>query len=253
MEEELRGYYLKGRECFLENNYPEAQNLLEAFVDKVGTFADVWNMLGVIYHAQGKFQKAIDSFTRSLSINPHYTEVQLNLAVTYNDLGQYDKAQELYRQAKDYKGDDSSASDRLPDAFVRGKLANMHAELADTYWGIGLFEEAIEEYSKALKLRPEFPDIRSKRAQVLYDQGKKEQALKELEDIKRSRPDYLAARINLGVAYYSMGKIEDALKEWRQVLDEEPENRKAQMYIRLVEAKSKESVKSVRSVREEDQ
>ena len=118
---------------------------------EVKTFADVWNMLGVIYHAQGKFQKAIDCFSNALSINPNYTEAQLHLAVTYNDLGQYDKAQKIYRQAKEYKGVEADAQDRLPDSFVRGKLANMHAELGDTYWGIGLFEEALEEYSKALE------------------------------------------------------------------------------------------------------
>lgn len=239
MEDELRENYSRGRENFLKGNYSEALGFLEAFVQEVTTFADVWNMLGAIYHWQDRFQEAVDCFVRALSINPHYTEVQLNLAVTYNDLGQYDKAQDLYRKAKEYKGVDTASAERLPDPFARGKIANMHAELADTYCGIGLFDEALEEYSKALDLRPEFPDIRTRRAQVLFDQGKKDEALKELEDVKRTRPYYLPAKINLGVAYYSLGRVEDAIKEWEQVLSLEPDNQKATMYLRLVEAKSK--------------
>ncbi len=239
MEEEFREYYSKGRDSFLGGNYTEAQRYLEAFAEKVKTFADVWNMLGIIYHSQGKFQLAVDCFSYALKINPHYTEVQLNLAVTYNDLGQYHKAQEIYRSAKEYRGLETPDSDKLPDPFVRGKLANMHAELAETYCGIGLFDEALEEYDKALRLRPEFPDIRTKRAQVLYDQGKKEKALAELEDVKRYTPKYIPARINLGVAYYSMGRVDEAVKEWKLVLAEQPDNQKAIMYLRLVEAKSR--------------
>jgi len=240
MDEELRVHYLLGQESFQKNDYQEAEKHLSAFVQEVSHFADVWQMLGVIYHEQGKFNRAVECFEKALAINPHYTEAALSLAVTYNDLGQYDKAQALYSNAK--RGGEAPATreqSALPDPFVRGKIANMHSELGDVYRSIGLQNEAIAEYQKALKLRPDFPDIRTKMAQALHDQGKKEQALQELMEIKRSRPDYLLARINLGVTHYSMGRMDEAVREWKEVLQEDPDNKKALMYLRLVQGRPK--------------
>jgi len=239
MDEELRVQYLLGREAFQKNDYQEAEKQLSAFVQAVSHFADVWHMLGVIYHEQGKFNRAVECFEKALAINPQYTEALLSLAVTYNDLGQYDKAQSLYADAKRGGATPAAETQALPDPFVRGKIANMHAELGDVYRSIGLQNEAIVEYQKALKLRPDFPDIRTKLAQAWHDQGQKEQALAELKEIKRSRPDYLLARINLGVVHYSMGLVEEAIREWKEVLAEDPENKKALMYLRLVEGRPK--------------
>ena len=61
----------------------------------------------------------------------------------------------------------------------------------------------------------------------------------KLQEIKRSRPDYLLARINLGVVHYSMGRVEEAIREWKEVLAEDSENKKALMYLRLVEGRPK--------------
>jgi tetratricopeptide (TPR) repeat protein len=38
--------------------------------------------LGVLYQTEGKLQKAIDSFQKSLNINPSYTEAYYQLANT---------------------------------------------------------------------------------------------------------------------------------------------------------------------------
>jgi tetratricopeptide (TPR) repeat protein len=82
-------------------------------------------MLGVVYHAQGRFQDAEGAFETALRLNPRYTEAALNLSVTYNDRGKYDLAREVYRRAV-------TASASQPgslDQFARGKLADMHADL----------------------------------------------------------------------------------------------------------------------------
>ena len=38
--------------------------------------------LGVLYQTEGKFNKAIDSFQKSLNINPFYTEAYYQLATS---------------------------------------------------------------------------------------------------------------------------------------------------------------------------
>ena len=122
---------------------------------------------------------------------------------------------------------------RIPDPFVRGKIANMHAELGDVYHGIGLFPDAVDEYEKALSLRPEFPDIRTRLAQALFDSGLKDEAIAELLSVKAGRPDYLPGRILIGVFLFSTGRVKEAVDEWQEILSLDPENQRAKMYLRL--------------------
>ena len=100
MDMEIKRNVTLGRECFENKDYMRAEKYFKEVLKKRPTFADIYNMLGLIYHEQGKYSKALLSFEKSLSLNPHYTEASLNLSVTYNDLGQYKKAKEVYNKAK---------------------------------------------------------------------------------------------------------------------------------------------------------
>src|SRR5512137_2352880 len=166
-----RGYYLK-------KEYGLAEQYLTQIVEQNQSFADVYNMLGVIYHDQGQYQKALRAFEAALRINPGYTDAALNLAVTYNDTGKYKEAQETYRHALSRSG----ASHGKLDRFVQGKLANMYAEIAAVYLSSGLYVDAIREYRKALDLGPKFVDIRAALAGALRDSGEREAGIAQYEE-----------------------------------------------------------------------
>ena len=237
MEESVRWMYATGRDAFERKEFDEALAIFKKLTEKIDSFADVWNMMGQIHHDRGDFRGAIECFEKALAVNPRYTEVQFNLAVAYSEIGQYDKAEELYERVR---GIPQGAGDkRIPDPFVRGKIANMHADLGDVYHGMGLFEDAIAEYEKALSMRPEFPDIRLRLAQALFDSGLKDEAIAELQAVSESRPDYLKARVQLGVFLYSTSKEHDAMEEWKEVLAQDPMNQLAKMYLRLAAKKHK--------------
>ena len=194
------------------------------------SFPDLYNMLGVIYHAQGRFSDAEEAFENALRLNPRYTEAALNLSVTYNDRGKYDRAREVYARAV-------SASVGQPNAldqFARGKLANMHADLGAAYAGLAMFDEAVREYAKALDLCPQFADLRVRLGNVYRDMGVHQAAIAEFEHAKRIRPDYAPAHIHLGVTLFSLGRVDAALAEWQAVLATDPTNKSAQLYIRMV-------------------
>jgi len=237
MEESIRWLYATGKDAFERNDYEEALSAFTRLVEKADRFADVWNMMGQIYHGRGEFRQAIECLEKALAINPRYTEAQFNLAVAYSEIGQYDKAEKLYEKATEPPP--APGDRKIPDPFVRARLANMHAEIGDIYNGLGLFDYAIPEYEKALSLRPEFPDIRLRLSKALYDSGLKEEAVAEVQAVKASRPDYVKARVQLGVFLYSMDKVKQAVKEWKEVLAEDPGNKMAQMYLRLANKKHK--------------
>ena len=238
MDARTRQLLDEGREKFLARDYASAEKLLADVLPDVTGFADVHNMLGVVFHNQGKFGKALEAFQEALKINPAYTEACLNLAVTYNDLGMYNEARAIYARAQRSTNDDSG---KIQDAFVRGKLANMHLDVGDVYAGLQCWDDAILEFRKALALRPDFADIRTALGKTLREAGRREEALVELLESKRLRPKFATGIVQLGLTYYTMGRKEEALAEWRSVLEFDPGNSTAQMYVKLVNEMEKKA------------
>ena len=167
MDERIRRMLAVGKEHYESGDFTRAEEVLTQIVEENRGFADIHNMLGVIYHAQNKFSQAEECFEEALSINANYTEAALNLSVTYNDLGKYAEAREIYANAMSR----SKSEPRSLDPFAKGKIANMHANLGSAYHGIGLFDEAVREYRNALDLCPTFVDIRTKLGIVLRVNG----------------------------------------------------------------------------------
>ncbi len=219
-----------GREHYNAGELARAEPFLAEAATARPSFPDIFNMLGVIYHAQGRFQEAEEAFETALRLNPRYTEAALNLSVTYNDRGKYDRAREVYSRAVSA----SAGQPRALDQFARGKLANMHADLGAAYAGLAMFDEAVREYAKALDLCPEFADLRVRLGNVYRDMGVHHAAIAEFEHAKRIRPDYVIARIHLGVTLFSLGRRDAALAEWQAVLASDPTNKSALLYIRMV-------------------
>jgi len=230
MDERTRENLTRGRDHYQAREYGKAEPFLAEIAEANIEFADVYDMLGVVYHQQGRLPDAEAMFRKALVINPGYTEAALNLAVTYNDLGKYKEAKDIYARAMML----SKGAPRQLDPFARGKLANMHAEMGGAYHEVGQYVDAVREYEKALSLCPTFHDIRTRLGSTLREMGSLVAAAREFERVRRDNPKYLAARINLGLTYFTMGRRSEALSEWQQILGIEPTNRFAAMYIAMV-------------------
>lgn len=222
----------QAKQHFERKDYRGAETYLRQVLEKTDRYADVLNMMGIIHHAEGRFSSAIDLFKRALAINPNYTEAIMNLAVVYNDLGQYGEAKKLY--AKLTKS--SRGSKHKIEPVLRGKLSNLHAQIGDIYRSAGANGNAIDEYEKALTLNPTYVDIKTKLGQSLREAGQLNKALKVLREALKTKSSYVPARIQLGLTYYAQGKTTDAKKEWKTALNRDPDNDYARMYLRLVEA-----------------
>jgi tetratricopeptide (TPR) repeat protein len=233
----------QGRERYASGDYATAeQYLVQVARDQDGQrFADLHNMLGVIYHSSARFKEAQAAFEEALRINPRYTEAALNLSVTYNDLGKYQQAKEVYTSALATSG--VSAPPSAPatsgdlESFARGKIANMHAEVAEAYLACGLPAEAVRELERALALCPHFVDLRIRLGNAYRDTGDLPRAILELSLARDTGPDLVAARVNLGVAFYKAGRGTDALAEFRAAEILAPDDKRIQMYLRMAASK----------------
>lgn len=68
MDEFARELLNLGRSYFQHKQYGRAEKYLSQVVEQNHSFADVYNMLGVIYHDQGQFARAERSFEAALKI-----------------------------------------------------------------------------------------------------------------------------------------------------------------------------------------
>jgi len=235
MDERLKQLLALAREHYEKREFDRAEPHLREILSRTRQFADVFNMLGVILHDSGKFAEAQECFEEAVRLNPAYTEAALNLAVTYNDLGKYREAKEVYDAALMA----SRSQPQKLDPFARGKIANMHADVAGAYADAGLPREAISEYRKALSLCPDFADIRTRLGAIYRDLGELESALHEFGEAKRARPGYVPARVQIGITLLALGKKDEAIAEWKAVLEIDPEDRSATMYLRMVQGTGK--------------
>lgn len=234
MQDDLRQRMNQARKHFAAGEYAEAQELLSQVLREDGGFADLLNMQGVIYHSQERYDEAERAFEKALAINPNYTDAALNLSVTYNDRGKYKEARDIYSRA--IKNSYEKRAEDGIDPFARGKLSNMHAELGDAYADLARHEDAVREYERALSLSPSFVDIRTKLGHVLREIGRAEDALVHYEQVRDEKPDYLPARLALGVTLFSLERKDEAVAEWEACVAMAPDDRRAAMYVRMVNA-----------------
>jgi tetratricopeptide (TPR) repeat protein len=228
----LRALVARGRAHYAAGENAEAVACLTEVLRGKGAYADVYDLLGVIYHQEGRLAEAEEMFRQALRLNPAYTEAALNLVVTCNDLGKYTEAKAIYETAM-------AAVRQAPrelDPFVKGKIANMHAEIGATYRAVAAFDEAVREYRRALDLCPTFADLRTELGKTLREMGDLPASIRELELVRAEHPRYPPGRIHLGLSYHAAGRHGDAAAQWQAVLEAEPENRSAKMYLAMLEA-----------------
>jgi tetratricopeptide (TPR) repeat protein len=231
----LRALVARGRAHYAAGEYGEAVTCLTEVLRGKAAYADVYDMLGVIYHHEGRLAEAEEMFRTALRLNPAYTEAALNLVVTCNDLGKYGEAKTIYEQAM-------AAVQRAPrelDPFVKGKIANMHAEVGATYRAVGAFDEAVREYERALALCPTFADLRTELGKTLREMGELSTSIRELELVRAEQPRYAPGRVHLGLSYHAAGRHEDAAAQWRAVLEADPTNASARMYLAMLDGNSR--------------
>jgi tetratricopeptide (TPR) repeat protein len=229
---EFSSKYEKASRLFDAGRYPEAEDLYLKLIEAGGNgYADIYNRLGLITAFQGQIEAAAEWFLKAVQANPRYTEACLNLAVTYADLSRYDDAQQAYSDAARLVKE----APRSTDFYVRGRLANEHVALGDRYVNLGLHDEALDEYRKALGLCPTFPDVITKVGMVLREQGAYDEAIRVFLRAKEISPGYVPATIHLGITYYMSGFPDLAREEWESIPAEAINGDHTALYLALAQ------------------
>ncbi len=225
MERERADRIQLGKDAYRNGDYRLALKHFTAVIEQNDGYADVFHLMGVIFHSMGDLLAARGAFDRALAINPQFEEARINYFILLNELGEKELA-ERWKPA--VSGADGWNG--LPKN-VRGRLANLRREIAQLYLQCNQGEAAVEEFTKALELAPHYHDIRLLYGNCLRVLERYEAAAAEYRRILDQKPDYHPARVFLGLCDYLTNVPDRARKEWEQVLAAEPENALAKLYL----------------------
>ncbi len=220
------------REYFRENNYKLAEPLLNQLILKNAKSAEVFQMLGTIYYDQGKFNKAIRAFRRALEIEPTFTDASVGLSIILNDIGRYEEGKKVFEEAKERL----AKSSQDDDPYLNERLSIKHDELGELYFHHGRFQEALEQFYKALNLSNRKPELTMKIVECYAKQDQTDKACKELFTLTREYPGFLSARVRLGRILFETGDVSGAIEQWENVVTRDANHNEAARLLRQAQA-----------------
>ncbi len=168
------------------NDLRQAKILLQPLITEIGDDYRVYALLGVVYHKEGNFPRAVKNYNRALELNSLDTETAINLSLIYNDLGRYEQGAQLYAKAvglmKNERVEKSDLIDEAED--INYMFASQHASLGELYLRYNKAEDAFREFEKALSLSPRMYHVYADMAECLSRLGHRKQAIKNLKTLK---------------------------------------------------------------------
>ncbi len=148
--------------------------------------------------------KLFDKVRKSWGNNP---DIWYLLGLAYGKLNDVQKVKRVSKQALEM----------APTHF--GALCN----LANAQMESGESEAALENYDKALKAKPDAPEVFDNYGRTLAMLGRREEAIEYYNKALKYNPNHGPAHAALARAYSEAGKPVDALKKFQQALKLSPE------------------------------
>lgn len=219
----------------------------------------------------GKFDAALDYFTKAEKEDPLNREVYLAKGVTYANMGNYPLAKTEFEKVLKLNRKDGLALFHLGNVEVllhnrqRGLELFKQAiecgyEDAQVYYSLGLFYEddekydlALLNYSKAIKTDENRPDVRVKKARLLLKMDKVNEALQTLDELILACPDIFEGYHFKFVTLESLKRYDEAEKVIRDALELFPKDYRFRLDLAAAHAdkgKYKEALSQLELIRE---
>ncbi len=160
-----------------------------------------YNNRGIYYQNTRQYEKALNDFTKGMSLPPQNIKLYTNRARVYARLGRFEDA----------LNDVEEAIRQQPDNW---EVYDIRAEIYSIFL---LNEEALKDYNKVLSLNPWVPEAYNNRGNIYLRLGFPEKAIRDYEQaINLSPLSNASYYYNLAVVYRMLGQPENALKSFNK-------------------------------------
>jgi len=217
--------------------------------------AKTHNNLGNAYTKAGRLDDAISEYSESLELDPNFTEVYTNLSVVYCEKKMFATAESVLKEAialepctalvqggfyinlgnvYSQMGQCEKAILQYNRALKITKLKTQNSKLktiaAEAHYGLGLcynklglVDDEIRAYKKALSLKPDMIAALANLGSAYFAKADYDAAIEQYKKAVRIKPDDPAIHYNLGAAYSNKADYEAAVAEHLRAVELEPE------------------------------
>ena len=239
----------RAREAGLRGRPEEGIEMIQAILAEDPTITDAHFALGNLYYQQRRFREAIPAFRKALDLKPDDSFTVINIANSYQALGEYDAAE---RFVLDYiqkgfedaqllfllgnlsvnRGDTDKAVGYFEQCLARNpQSASAHNSLAVIYLDRGDLDRAEEHLRVAMSINPRLTNVRYNMAQLLEKRGRPQEAMDNyLGEIQDSPKNYKAL-FNLSRLYRLAGREEDERQTLLRTVEADPDFPLAYFYL----------------------
>ncbi len=192
----------------------EAESVLKGYQAKMPRSAAVVAALAEVKSLAGDSSEAQRLAQEALKKNPDYRPAMVTLARDHYRNRRLDLAMYALKGILDGYGDDNPPrdEDNAEARLIRGLIFKEQ----------GNKQGAIDEFKKAIALRPDLVEARVQLAAYYLESGNAQDAAPLLEVALRYDRDNVMAHLNLGDSYRLLGRATDAKRELEWVLDKDP-------------------------------
>lgn len=213
----LEKIFRKAETAYRAGKYLDALGQLKKLERDVPRHPEVVHLKGVCLFEAKRFAEAEKVLSLALELKGELPELLDALAATCNRLGDYDRAEALYRRA-------------LAIRPTWNVLSN-YGVLLKT---LGRFDEAIACHERAVSLRPDAVDAWDNLAGTLFKAGNRKSGLEALRRIAELRPDKAETWSALGYEAFISGDRPAARAAIARALALDPADNRARLADGLV-------------------
>jgi len=207
---EAYNFFLKGRDEYEKFYYGQARDSLKKAVELDPNFAVAYLYLARVLSTLIDIKESRDAFEKAKALSQKTTEKE-----------------RLYIEAAYASAIESNPEKRLRIlkelAQKYPKEKQVHYELARHYKNRGLFDEAIQEFNKALELDPSFGYALNGLAYTYTDMGNFDKALEYFQKYASLLPGEPNPINSMAELYFRMGNLDESIAKYKEALRLKPD------------------------------
>ncbi|MDR0829278.1 MAG: tetratricopeptide repeat protein [Prevotellaceae bacterium] len=240
-------YFEEGNKFYDEQDYDKAIDCFQKAIELNPYYAEAYKRLGNVYFDIQDYDKVIEYNKKAITLKPDYEAAYFNTGLAYRNKQDYDKSIEYFQKVIELNPDDANAYLNIGDAYFQKQdddktiefwqkaidLSPHNPNNDKMYFAIGClyldgqkFEEAVENFDKAVAINIDYKDAWYFRGIALMQDEKLDDAIKSFDHALIIDPEDKDCLFNKALAMSEVARCEDAIGSFDKALAIDPNDAK---------------------------